>query len=165
MTPISSRHRAVFECTVPIRLYKFGEVDSKSIVDVIKSSITAHSIADDITCITTSERRSLPDPRLVELMVHFWGSTSRENPRPVLSSFFTMPSTWTPNMYLSAVYVSVKQRAMIVVDWVVMTSGDSSKYKSINQIHMLFFRNHEVTDSLKNILAPGYCHVRGGDEV
>ena len=161
MAPISSRHRAVCELGVKKRLYNFSKGDSGSLNDIIVSSIIALPIAEDIACITTSERHlHQEDTRLAELKIYFWGLSVS----PIFSSFITMPSTWTPNMYLSALYLSTMQHSIIVVDRVFMTSTNK-KYVSINEIHKLFYRDHDVTERLKLQLAPGCCHVRGGFEL
>jgi hypothetical protein len=114
-----------------------------------------------IRIVSTGRRKPLEqDKAFAEISLHFWVEASDEHITilPDYSITIVLPATWTPKLYLAALFVSANINNLICIDYA--TFG-GAKYKSVNEVHWLF---HSGLNGVDAILQQHYAfqHVRGG---
>jgi hypothetical protein len=159
MVPPASRHRAILELQSPTPLYRMSEstASGANIINEIVSSSTAVEPLLYVKWITTGQRRLLsPDGSLAILLLSFWGSQKEAGDNtPDLSYSATMPASWSPKMYLGAIFLMVRNTSLLSLESAKINGG---LHNSINQIHWYFSSNFSALEILEEECAFQYVH-------
>lgn len=88
-----------------------------------------------VKTITTDSHRQLKDPNFVEILVCFYAEIQDKNSATRIEHYVAMPKTWTPQMYLGALYLSLKRHPVLSIEDCTL---QGNKYLTINDVHWLF---------------------------
>ena len=113
--PPASRHRSVLTLDHVVPLFDMRANTSNKIYDIMRSSREALPI-QKLTTITTDRLSKVEeDPTYVELLVSFYSPAPDNDTDNFNKKNFKviMPRSWTPKMYLGALYQSIHPRCIL----------------------------------------------------
>jgi hypothetical protein len=162
--PPATRHRAVLCLQVTIPLFEMQAYSSNNLQEIIWSSrnVTQSLM---VRTITTDVRKPVDDPLYVELLVGFYPQEDVENrfdfPNKRIQHDVVVPASWTPKMYLGALSLSLSRHPVISLSMICI---NGKKYKSLNDVHLLFSESAGTAQEINTSLmtAAAFIHVFGG---
>ena len=116
--PPASRQWSVLKLDSVIPLFDMRANTSHNIYDIIRSSRGALPI-QKLTSIATDRLSEVKDdPRYVELLVGFYSPPPEDDTNDFKKSEFkvVMPRSWTPKMYLGALYQSITTNSIVTLE-------------------------------------------------
>ena len=96
----------------------------------------------------------------MSLEIHFW--TSAASHMSAFSIVVNLPTHWTEQMYMAALYVTVKKTSALVPRKVDNAWGSvTGPFVTINKVAFLY---HQATDNILDIIkrSNGFAYIKGG---
>ena len=129
--------------------------------DVDEMRLLPSLSSEDIAFVTgaSSGRRRIFGAE-ASLEIHFW--TSAASSMPAFSIIINLPTHWTVQMYMAALFVTVKKTSALVPRKVNEAWGSvSGPFTTINEVAFLY---HRDTDNILDIIkrSNGFAYIIGG---
>jgi hypothetical protein len=161
--PPASRHRSVLTLDhVVVPLFDMRANTSNSIYDIMRSSRKALPI-QKLTTITTDRLSKVEeDPTYVELLVSFYSPAPDDDDTDnfVKRDFkVIMPRSWTPKMYLGALYQSIMTNSLLTLEYINI-SGQN--YNTMNELNWLFPLQKDIIHT-PLVTSASHLHLYGGE--
>jgi hypothetical protein len=118
-SPPASRHRYVLTLDHGVPFYDMRANMSNTNYDIMRSSREALPIQKLLTTITTNRLSKVEeDPTHVELLVSFYSPAPDNDTNNFKKSNFKviMPRSWTPKMYLGALYQFITTISLLTIE-------------------------------------------------
>ena len=163
MGPRPTRNCAVLELDEQTLLFSFLKSD------IDRKPLTENRV-QKITCVSATKEEGI-DQDTVSINMKFWGQKAAESRQSagddlvvVYQGKFQMPSSWTPNQFLGALYVLSKDRTSWVIQTISMRCGPvSGPFAAVSDVACAFAWSKTDLDSILQRYG-GTAVVTGGRE-
>lgn len=159
--PPPSRHRGVLTFKESVSLF-----DLRNSASQAEDCPMNHSFVMKVESVVTYQCfKNDSDARFLKMELNFWSSRADPGGRDDVEQMLpfpcvvTMPSHWTPSVYLRALYHSVTQSKVICISSVKI---DRSMHTSLNELDW-FFKLSKVRMNEKMLSSDVYHRVIGGE--
>ena len=158
MGPRATRNCVIvnFNRSIPIVLAVINDINDRD-KNWTCSSLASKDIALVVGA-SSGRRRSFGVEASLEL--HFW--TSGASPMPAITITVNIPSHWTVQMYMAALYVTVKKTSALVPRKVEEAWGSvTGLFITINEVAFLY---HQSTENILEIInrSEAFAYIKGG---
>jgi hypothetical protein len=161
--PPASRHRSVLTLDhVVVPLFDMRANTSNNIYDIMRSSREALPY-QKLTTITTGRLSKVEEyPTYVELLVSFYSPAPDDDDTDNFKKRdfkVIMLRSWTPNMYLGALYQSITTNSLLTLESINI-SGQN--YTTMNELNWLFTLQKDIIHT-PLVTSASYLHLNGGE--
>ena len=156
--PIPTRHRAVLTLGRSYPLYTQPVPRNESGRHLLEAMFATPSF--HITSLSTSQRLTSDNNFIDKIVINFWS-----NDKIVYTEIVSIPKTWSPRMFLAAVYTSIKTHRVCSIESYEIRNIEST---TINDVHFLFpnfFYFSEETTMYYLIRSGAFYFISGGEIV
>jgi hypothetical protein len=157
--PPASQRWSVLKLHRVVPLFDMRAHTSKNIHDVILLSRGALPIQKLSTIATDRLSEVSEDPRYVELLIRFYSPEDDTNDWEKSEFKVIMPRSWTPKMYLGALYQSITTNSLITLESI---SISGQNYTTMNKLNWLFCLQKD-TIHMRLITLGSYQSLKGGE--
>ena len=157
--PPASRHRSVLKLNRAVALFDMRANTSKKISDIIMSSRGAVPIQKLTTIATDRLYEVEEDPRFVELVVRFYSPAPSEDDFEKSEFKVIMPRSWTPKMYLGALYQSITNNSLLTLESIIISGRN---YTTMNELNWLFPLQKDILH-MRLVTSGSYLSMKGSE--
>ena len=154
--PPASRQRSVLKLDRFVPLFDMRSHTSKDVYDIIRSTRGALPIQKLTTIATDRLSEVVEDPRYVELLVHFYSPAPEVDTKDFK---VVMPRSWTPKMYLGALYQSITTNSIITLESISLSGRN---YTTLNELNWLFGLQKDIIHT-RLVTSCSYQSLKGGE--
>jgi hypothetical protein len=99
------------------------------------------------------------DPRFVELVVRFYSPAPSEDDFEKSEFKVIMPRSWTPKMYLGALYQSITNNSLLTLESIIISGRI---YTTMNELNWLFPLQKDILH-MRLVTSGSYLSIKGGE--